>query len=202
MHPGTRAGAQAPAAPVTFYGQVTSITGPADNPTRFTLLRQLSNGHTQVVPFRSPGVLLKPLSAEAEVEGFQIDDYALVTAHRVRAAWVASRVQFDTQPITPHPVITLSGTVTRVTPNGKRFAMRTSDTGAIKVISIVAKTQFRIDGQLVGSAPVLSKGDVVQVQARKAAGGVLVAVEINLKTAPTAGSLIRRLRASALRSRL
>jgi hypothetical protein len=128
----------------------------------------------------STGLNCVPKSAEAEVAGFQVGDYALVTARRVARAWVATHIDFDTQPISMVPPKIWMGTVGRVILNGKRFVLRL-DTGGTRVITINPATTFRVDGQLTATPPPLKTGDVVQVTARSTASG-WVAIEIDLKT--------------------
>ncbi|MBV9281113.1 MAG: hypothetical protein JOZ41_13610 [Chloroflexi bacterium] len=174
-----------------FVGMVGAVVGPADTPTGFSLL--LASG--RLVPFvTAPNATFSGKSAEAAVEGLQRGDYAIVqarnvsvvVAHRLRKHWVAYHVDFDVQPITPTPApkpaaATITGTVTRVTVDGRRFAVQDQATLKVWTITIDARTVFRVDGQLMPGPPVLSKGDSVVVRARKA-GSVWVATEVNLRT--------------------
>lgn len=162
-----------------FYGEVTSVVAPAGNPTGFTLTWPIRNGHRSLDFHLAPNPTFRAMSAEAEVEGFQVGDWASVLARRVRRMWTAYQVQFDVQPFDQ---VKFSGTITRVAPNGKRIALRVDTTGEVKVLAINAKTKFKMDGQIITIPPVLSKGDRVQVLARKLKGGGLLALEIDLKT--------------------
>jgi hypothetical protein len=178
---------------------VDAVAGPADTPTGFSLL--LASG--RLVPFvTAPNATLSGKSAEAAVEGLQRGDYAIVqarnvsvvVAHRVRKHWVAYHVDFDVQPITPTPVpkpvmATITGTVTRVTVDGKRFAVQDQATLKVWMITIDARTAFRVDGQPMPGPPVLSKGDPVVVRARKT-GGVWVATEVNLRTSASSSQAL------------
>jgi hypothetical protein len=160
-----------------FYGQVTNIVGPADAPTGFTLL--LNN---RLVDFRvAPHATFKPLSAEAEVEGFQPNDYAAVGARRINHAWVALGIQFDVQPF--RGVVTITGVIARVTPNGLRFDLQL-DNGTSRWVTITPKTTFQIDGRLQAVPPLLQKGEMASVRMRPSPRGWL-ALQIDLKSNPT-----------------
>jgi hypothetical protein len=177
----THVGAQrSPAAQVPlarFNGQITNIVGPPDNPTGFALLVRNRAIDIRLVPTTA----LTPLSAEASLAGLQVNDYAVVFAHRLRKLWIANRVQFDVQPIVQGPApVTLNGVVLRLAANPKRFQIRT-DAGDVRWIFVTPKTTFRIDGQLQVGQPTLSKGDLVSVSARLL-NHRWVAVEVNLKS--------------------
>jgi hypothetical protein len=122
-------------------------------------------------------------SAEAEVEGFQAGDYAVVTARHVNRTWVASSIDFDVQPITVMQVQNVTGTIVRVSPNGKRFLMLL-DTGTMRWVTVTRKTKFHMDGQLVDPPPPLLKGDMVQV-GMEHTGRLWVALDITIRTAGT-----------------
>jgi hypothetical protein len=163
-----------------FNGQITNIVGPPDNPAGFALLVR-----NRVIEIRlTPTTALTPMSAEASLAGLQVNDYAVVFARRFHKLWIASRVQFDVQPIVQGPTpVTVNGIVLRLATNPKRFQIRT-DGGDVRWIFVTAKTTFRIDGQLQVGQPTLSKGDQVSVSARLISHR-WVAVEVNLKsTAP------------------
>jgi hypothetical protein len=161
---------------VVFYGQVTSVVGVAGSPTGFTLL--LKN---RAVDFRiAPHATLKPMSAEAEVEGFQVNDYAAVGAKRINRVWVAFGIQFDVQSF--RGTVIASGIVAKLTPNGKRLELQL-DNGTLRWVTITLNTVFRIGGQTQASAPVLLKGETVEVRMRPTPTG-WVALEINLKLTP------------------
>jgi hypothetical protein len=160
-----------------FYGQVIAMAGAVDAPTGFSLL--LKN---RLIDFRiAAHVTLKPHSAEAEVEGFQTNDYAAVGAKRINRVWVAFAIEFDVQSFRDTP--TLSGVIVRVTPNGRRLIMQLGN-GTSRWVTIVPRTIFRIDGKLQALPPLLQKGELVDVKMRLT-GNVWVALEIDLTLNPT-----------------
>lgn len=180
FHPGrafaarTRVGPPPPV--VRFYGQVTSASLVKGVPSAFTLMTR--NGP---VDFRlPPRAKLVSRSAEAEVEGFQSGDYAIVMARRVNRGWVANRVEFDVQPITVAIQVTLTGTVQRVSANGKLFSMLL-DSGPLRRVVINARTKYRMDGQLLDGPPALMRGDVVTVIMRRVVR-TWVALSVNVRT--------------------
>lgn len=169
--------AQTQAGTVRFNGQVLSVDGAGHNPTGFSL--QLPG---RTVDLRvAPKAVFKAMSAEAEVEGFQIGDYAVVDARRVDKAWVAATIEFDVQPIRPGPRQTMvSGAIQRVSVTGLRFLLKL-DTGDMHWISITRKTRFKVDGQLSTLPPLLQKGQSVDVLVSQAPRG-WIALEIDLKS--------------------
>jgi len=163
--------------PARFVGQVTAVTGSPGSPRGFTLQTKARSIDMRI----SPTAIVNPRSAEAEVEGFTVGDYATVLAVHVNRAWVAERIDFDVRPVPSAPQTkTVTGTVTRVTVNGKRFLLLL-DTGGTRWIAVNDKTQFRVDNQLVFNPPMLAKGAQVVVTVRVTPTG-WVAVEVNLKT--------------------
>jgi hypothetical protein len=170
---------QAPPDVQRFVGQVIRLFPSANNPAGFTL--QLRNRTIDLMI--TAGTKFHAGSAEAEVEGFQAGDYAVVTARHVNRTWVASSIDFDVQPITVMQVQNVTGTIVRVSPNGKRFLMLL-DTGTMRWVTVTRKTKFHMDGQLVDPPPPLLKGDMVQV-GMEHTGRLWVALDITIRTAGT-----------------
>ena len=163
-------------APVRFNGQVIRVVGPVENPTGFRL--QLP---ARVVDFEiSPTATFTAESAEANVEGFVKGDYALVFANRVRRAWIATRILFDVDPIGGPVQVRVTGTITRVTPNQKRFVLKL-DSGELRLVTVVPKTTFLMNDQPVTAPPVLAKDDLVTVVMRRTPRGWF-AVSVDLLT--------------------
>ena len=181
---GTRGQAQVhptpvrPVLPITarFAGLVTSVSGPSASPTSFTLETKARPIDLRV----APAAVFTPKSAEAEVEGFMVGDYAVVNARRINRTWVAEQISFDVRPVKHPRDITVTGSVLRVAVNGKHFEIAL-DSGGSRWVAINATTQFRLDGQLVFNPPPLSKGERVTVVMRSTLSG-WVAVEVNLRT--------------------
>ncbi len=164
-----------------FVGQIVTVQSGKDGaPSLFTL--RIAR---RLVDFRlTAQARLVAKSAEAAVEGFVADDYAVVMARHVNRQWLAYRVDFDVQPfLGVAPVtITVAGTVVTESATGKAFTM-TLNTGDMRLVQIVKQTKFRIDGQLLANPTVLMKGDMVKVVMRRS-GRVWIAVDINLQSAP------------------
>lgn len=161
-----------------FVGQVTVVTGPAAAPTGFTFQYKdrFVDMHT------SPNATTyQARSAEAEVEGLLPGDYAVVRARHQKKGWTAVLVTFDVRPFANlRPQMVLDGTVTRVVPNQRRFAMRL-DGGGTRVVKVAAQARLLLDGQPTDPPPALVKGTVVQVVLRKLDAG-WTAVLINIRT--------------------
>lgn len=160
-------------------GQIVSIQGQPDNPTGLTLGLM---DQTLFLRF-TPRVIIKARSAEAQVEGLLKDDWAIVTVQRLRGSLVATRVEFDVQPLPPY--LELTGTFVRELPTGKRIFIKL-DAGGIRPLIITRQTRFRLDDSLQDSPPVLTRGQSVQALVRRAPAGLL-ALEIDVKSLPQPG---------------
>lgn len=170
---------QAPPDQQRFVGQVVRLFPSVSNPAGFTLqLRERTVDLTITA-----GTKFHAGSAEAEVEGFQVGDYAVVLARHVNRAWVAASIDFDVQPIAVLQVQTATGTIARVSPNGKRFLMLL-DAGTSRWVTVTRKTKFHMDGQLLDPPPPLVKGDDVQV-AMEHSGRLWTALDITIRTTGT-----------------
>jgi hypothetical protein len=170
---------QAPPPPQRFVGQVVRLYPSVDNPTGFTLQlrnRTLDMTITSNTKFHAD-------SAEAEVEGFQAGDYAVVLARRVNRAWVSLSIDFDVQPISVPQMQTVSGTILRVALNGKRFLILL-DAGPTRWVTVTKKTRFHMDGQILDPPPPLLRGDMVQV-AMERSNRLWIALDITIRTAGT-----------------
>lgn len=162
-----------------FNGQITAVGGPTDAPTSLTLLNKASQPVTFKVRLDTT---LKPLSAEAEVEGLVPGDYADVFAFRVSRTWVAARVLFDVQPVIMTRQVIVTGLITRVRADGRRLWMKLA-TGEIRPVAIPAKTIWLVDGLPAGGPVALARGNLVQVKMRRTANSNgWFALSINLKS--------------------
>jgi hypothetical protein len=168
--------------PARFVGQVTQLVGPPGNPTEFTLQLRYRSIDIKIA---SDAVFIAR-SAEAEVEGFQVGDYATVTARRAEHVWIAVRIQFDVQPLVT-ALVSVTGTVLRVSNDERRIVIRldTGGTGT-RLITIGVKTRFEIDGQPAPVAVPLVKGDIVHVQMRATNHG-WYALTVDLVSTATPG---------------
>lgn len=160
-------------------GQIVSIQGQPDNPTGLTL--ELMD-QTLFLRF-TPRVIIKARSAEAQVEGLLKNDWAIVTVQRVHSSLVATRVEFDVQPLPPY--LMLSGTFLRESPNGKRIFIRL-DAGGIRPLIVTRQTKFRLDDSLQDSAPILTRGQSVEALVRRSPSGLL-ALEVDVRSLPQPG---------------
>jgi len=160
-------------------GQIVSVQGQPDNPTGLTLGVM---DQTLVLRF-TPRVIIKARSAEAQVEGLLKDDWAIVTVQRVHGSLVATRVEFDVQPLPPY--LELTGTFMRELPNGKRIFIKL-DAGGIRPLNVTRQTRFRLDDSLQDSPPILTRGQSVQALVRRTSGGLL-ALQIDVRSLPQPG---------------
>lgn len=139
-----------------FIGQVTTLLPAAGSPTSFVLLQPNFSVSIAI----SPKTQLTGKSAEANVEGLVRDDYAVVTAKRMAGRWVATRIAYDVDPIPPLRIV--SGTVVKPTLDGRHVNVRL-DTGGARWITIGRLARYRLDGRLMEPAPILAKGEVIQL---------------------------------------
>lgn len=160
-----------------FSGRVANVIAGSDgNPSSFSL----QSANLNVVEFKVvPGTTSKPNSAEAEIEGLQRNDYALVHARGHAGVWTALKVTYDVRPLDQ---VLLNGTVMKVSRNGRRFEVSLTSSGKTRWVSMNLRTKFRINGQLTDGMPIVVKGDVVQVLARQVRQVGFVALQVNLKT--------------------
>jgi hypothetical protein len=158
-----------------YIGQVESIDGPAANPTGIVLALGTDTEDIRL----GPKYTAQPQSAEAEVEGIAVGDYAMVTAKAGKANMVAQRVQFDVHPF--GRLKALSGTITWTSPNDRRFRLRATDTGVIRTLDVVHATRFEMDGKPLAAPISIGKDQTVQVLMVK--GPIdSFAAEINIRT--------------------
>lgn len=169
---------------VHFSGQVTAISGPAANPTRFTLQTNDRAIDFQIVMRTN----IVARSAEAQIEGLSLDDFAMVTAARPNGSWTAYRIVYDVQPWGPIRQFTVTGTVQRVDKRGRGFQLRMSG-GTTHWIVVNQQSKFAVAGIPVDTPPTLIRDSVVEVLVRRA-GLNWVALTVNVRQGRT-GSLVR-----------
>ncbi len=158
---------------VRFIGQVTEVGATGGEPITFTLQTR-----RRLVPFRiAPYATFTALSAEAEVEGLATDDYAVVEARHVRRIWVAVHIAFDVQPIQNDQIV-LNATIIRTSPNGQAVFVRLPS-GEVRRVTIVARTRFKVSGQITDVPPTFVRGDTVSITMKPVANG-WIAIEIDL----------------------
>lgn len=160
-----------------FDGQIISLLGPAASPTGIVL--QLSATRTLTVRL-TPRTIVKARSAEAQVEGLLVGDFAVVFATKPVADWNARRVTFDVDPFGPIRYFTITGTVVRLNRAGTRVQL-TITGGTKRWIILTPFTHYAIDGipSDTGLTPVRS--NVLQVDVHSVPRG-WVALLVNLKT--------------------
>jgi hypothetical protein len=162
-----------------FLGQVTALIGTGGNPAGFQLQLGTMTWDIKV----APKAVFTARSAEADVEGLLSGDYAVVNARRVKHVWYAYRVDFDVQPVAP--LRTFSGTVVRASVDGKRFSVRI-EPNKIMAVRVAAETRYRIDGRFIDFAQTVSRGEYVQVLARRN-DPVWIAYDLNVRSLPYIG---------------
>lgn len=145
-----------------LIGQVAAISAPNGSPTQFTL--QTAD---RVVAMKiAPRATFTALSAEAEVEGLNIGDYAIVRARHPRRGWVALHIEFDVRPVHVSDLVTLVASVVRETPNGHDLVVRLPSS-IIRWVVLDAQTKFRVYGPLSSGPPVFGRGDLVHITMRR-----------------------------------
>lgn len=164
-----------PVAVVWIVGKVTALNTQNGNPTGF-VLRTVDD---EIVSMRiAPRATFTARSAEAEVEGLHVGDYAIVRARNLRSGWVALHIAFDVQPIripNPAPII---ARVVRETPNNRFLVVRLSS-GVTRWVMLDAGTRFRVDGIPAAVAPAFVRGELVHLILRQRPHG-WTAVEVDL----------------------
>jgi hypothetical protein len=161
-----------------YIGEIVALDGRANNPTGVVL--QFGTDTTDIA--LGPTYTAQPQSAEAEVEGLAVDDYAVITVHsNYRGDLIAQRVQFDVEPFGRLRLMT--GVVTWMSPNDKRVRLRLPDTGAVRTLTLIHSTKYEVDGKQV-SPLILGRDQTVQVLVLRL-NFSLIAVDVNLKTTTT-----------------
>lgn len=159
---------------VRFIGQVVSIDTPGGSPTRFTLQTP-----TRTIFLRiAPRATFTARSAEAEVEGLSVLDYAIVWARHTPRGWLATRIAFDVRPIHIPPQVTLVARVVRETLDGQHLIVRLNS-GAVRWVIIDAQTRFRVDGTPAAASLTFARGQFVRLVLRRTPRG-WIALQINL----------------------
>lgn len=159
---------------VRLTGQVSAISAPNGSPTQFTLQTT-----AQVVTVKiAPRATFTALSAEAEVEGLSVGDYAVVRVRHVRRGWIALHIAFDVRPVHIPNRATIVASVVRETPNGHDLIVRLPSS-TIRWVMLDARTKFRVYGPMSSSSPVFARGNLVHITMRRGPRG-WIAVEIDL----------------------
>jgi hypothetical protein len=156
----------------TFLGVITDVApqGPNSNgdPMGFRLELGLNAEDIKLIG----STVITGKSAEAVVEGVSPGDYALVRAKRYRGVWYATRVVFDVQPVAPLRLF--SGTIVRMSTDGKRIVLKLDGTKAIVVTRLILKTRFHVDGHPVDIPPTLALLEPLQALCQRINGTWLV----------------------------
>jgi hypothetical protein len=148
-----------PIGPGKLVGQVVALSGGAGTPTGFTLQIGVQTMDVIVQPARTT---FNARSAEADAEGLVKGDYAVVAGRHSPHLWIAKRVDYDIEPFAP--LKQFSGTLSRVSPDGRHIWMR-QDFGAARIFVVNRQTRFRVDARVVDLPPLLSKGESIQLVA-------------------------------------
>ena len=160
------------------FGQITALHGPATSPTGFTIeLGTYSFDETI-----APKATITAKSAEAEVEGLAVGDYAIVHNRRVKGQWLALHIVYDVQPIAP--LHALTGTALRLSPSGKLLFIKPDTGRGTIVLHILARTRFLQDGKplpLSQQPPLVTRGQQVDVVGRRV-NGAWLAYDVDLKS--------------------
>lgn len=164
---------------VTFPGQIVSLSGPSSSPTGFILQTA-----RRTIDFRTPATRFTARSAEALVDGFSANDFAIVRATRVNTSWVAIRVVYDVVPWGPIRTFTIAGTVQRVIRPANRLLVKMIS-GDTHWIFMNKNTKFDIAGQPVAGPSPLARDESVQIHVHRTAAGRWIALAISIVPAGT-----------------
>jgi hypothetical protein len=137
-------------------------------------------GDQKVTVRFAPRTILKARSAEAQVEGLMVGDFAVVQVVRANVDWSARRVFFDVDPFGPIRFFTVTGSVVRLNRAGTQVLLALPG-GTTRWIIITRNTHYSIDGVSTEAAPVLERSTVLQVDVHKVPRG-WVAISVNVKT--------------------
>jgi hypothetical protein len=159
-----------------FVGQVTALLPINGSPTAFVLLQPSLSVTISI----NPQTQLTASSAEANVEGLARDDYAVVNAKHVQGRWIAAKITYDVDPILP--LRTVSGSVVRLTPDGRRVNVKL-DTGGSRWITIGRLARYRLDGRIIDPPPILLQSEPVQFVINRATIP-WVALEVDVRSVP------------------
>jgi hypothetical protein len=162
-----------------FMGTITDVATPSANPNGDPTSFTLELGMQVEVVHLVPRTVITGKSAEAVVEGLAPNDYAVVRATRYRGIWYATRIVFDVQPVAPLRLI--SGSLVRVSPDGKRIVVKQDTPKGTIVMRLVPRTRYHVDGRPVDIAPVLIPDEAIQVLGQRI-NGLWVAWDVYTRT--------------------
>lgn len=149
---------------VRIYGQIVRVDQDktTEMPVRFVLARKTGK---QVLVLVRQNTVFSPRSPEAEISGFAAGDDAFVEARVFRRTVIAQRVQFDTGPFHPYPVVTFTGAVvrTRQQRSGYPAVIVRLESGAKRLVATNADTSYYQGTQPLDAQPALNTGDTIQV---------------------------------------
>ncbi len=160
-----------------FVGQITGVLGSDASPTGITMQLQVSRTVTVRLAAKT---ILKARSAEAQVEGLMVGDFAVIQAVRGSLDWNARRVIFDVDPFGPIRFFTVTGSVVRLNRADTQVLLALPG-GSTRWIIMTRNTHYSLDGVPTEAAPALLRTDVLQVDVHKVPRG-WVATAINVKS--------------------
>jgi hypothetical protein len=167
---------------VRIYGQVVAITKDQTMPAGVeSFVLQLPKGRDVMVEVE-PKTVFAPRTANAEVAGFTLKDYAYVVGQIVRHMVIAFKVDFDTAPFNPFLQRIFTGQFLRYEPDNDNVLIISLGTGRVLRVYTNTQTGWSVNGQAVEVPPMLSPGDHLKIYAERH-GLRWVAISIDVQTA-------------------
>lgn len=165
------------------FGQIAGILGPAAGPTGLVIQQQQGKAvaaKTVTIRLDAARTVLRARTAEAQVEGLAVGDFAVVLATRSNGDLTARRVEFDVDPFGPIRFFTVTGTVLRLNRAGTQILLSLPG-GTTRWIILTDNTRYTLDGVPTATVPVLQHNNVVTVDIHLVERG-WVAQAVNLKS--------------------
>lgn len=168
--------------PQRIYGQVAGIFGPAAGPTGLAIQQQQGKADTtRTVTIRLDArTVLRARTAEAQVEGLTVGDFAVVQVNRPGTDVNARRIVFDVDPFGPIRFFSVTGTILRLNRAGTQVLLALPG-GAERWIILTVNTRFSIDGSPAGYTPSFQRNNVLTVDVHLTNRG-WIAQSVNLRS--------------------
>jgi hypothetical protein len=171
------------------FGQVAGILGPAAGPTGLAIQQQQGKEDTSktvTIRLDARATILRARTAEAQVEGLTVGDFAVVQVVRSGTDLTAKRVVFDVDPFGPIRFFSVTGTLLRFNRAGTQVLLSLPG-GAARWIILTSNTRYALDGIPTETVPALQHNNVLTVNVHLTDRG-WVAQAVNLKS--TRGALL------------
>jgi hypothetical protein len=164
------------------FGEVAAIYGPAAGPTGLAIQQQQGKTDTtKTVTIRlDTRTILRARTAEAQVEGLTVGEFAVVQVNRTGTDVSARRIVFDVDPFGPIRFFSVTGTVLRLNRAGTQVLLGLPGR-ATRWIILTVNTRYSLDGLVTGYVPTLQRNNVVTVDVNLTERG-WIAQSVNLRS--------------------